>query len=150
MRAAATGTGNGIANIITGNAGANSLDGQAGNDRLVGGLGADQSTGGLGVDTFAFLTLADSGKKKSARDTILDFTAEDFIDLSAIDAKKGGTDNKFKFIGKQDFHDKKGELRFQKKAGDVIVTGDVTGDGKADFSILLDNVKKLAKSDFEL
>jgi hypothetical protein len=32
----------------------------------------------------------------------------------------------------------------------VVVSGDVNGDGKADFSILLDGLNKVAKADFFL
>jgi Ca2+-binding RTX toxin-like protein len=134
-------TGNELANAIAGNGAAN---------RLAGGLGADQLSGGGGGDSFLFFTTKDSGKKASARDTILDFTAEDLIDLSAIDARKGGKNDKFKFIGKKAFGDKKGELRFEKKSGDVVVSGDVNGDGKADFSILLEGLKKVIGGDFVL
>ncbi|HET7714988.1 MAG TPA: calcium-binding protein [Bauldia sp.] len=152
-------TGNGLANVITGNGAGNTLDGGDGadallggdgSDQLIGGLGPDQITGGNGIDTFAFLALSESGKKASTRDTILDFTVEDFIDLSVIDARKGGKDDGFKFIGKADFHGKKGELQFAKKNGDVIVSGDVNGDGKADFAILLDGTRKVTDSDFVL
>lgn len=41
----------------------------------------------------------------------------------------------FKFIGKQDFHDVKGKLRYIDKGSSCIVQGDVNGDGKADFEI---------------
>lgn len=64
-------------------------------------------------------------------------------------AERGGN-QAFKFIKKQDFHDKKGELRYKVKKGDAIVQGDVNGDGKADFSIHVDNVSKLKASDFDL
>ena len=148
--AAPNGTGNAFANTITGNAAANVLDGGDGDDRLVGGAGADDLIGGAGADTFAFLALGDTGKKKAGLDAILDFGVDDFIDLSAIDARKGGADNRFKFIGTQGFHDKKGELHYDRKKGDVIVSGDVNGDGKADFAILVEGVKKLAKADFDL
>ena len=152
-------TGNDLANTITGNARDNALDGgegadllfgAAGDDRLIGGRGPDTITGGSGINSFVFLTLGDSGKKAAARDTIADFSAEDFIDLAAIDARKGGRDNSFKFIGKHGFHDKKGELHYQKKGADLMVSGDVNGDGKADFSVLVTDLKKLAASDFVL
>ncbi|SEO65767.1 Hemolysin-type calcium-binding repeat-containing protein, partial [Duganella sp. CF517] len=51
-KAAFTGTGNVLDNIITGGHAGNKLDGGAGNDRLIGGDGADNLIGGLGDDTF--------------------------------------------------------------------------------------------------
>jgi hypothetical protein len=37
-----------------------------------------------------------------------------------------------------------------KKAGYVIVEGDINGDGRADFQIEVHNVTKLFKADFDL
>ncbi|AJE21032.1 Rhizobiocin/RTX toxin and hemolysin-type calcium binding protein [Azotobacter chroococcum NCIMB 8003] len=45
-----SGTGNGLANVITGNSGANVLDGGVGNDSLYGNVGDDQLLGGEGID----------------------------------------------------------------------------------------------------
>lgn len=65
-----TGTGNGLANVITGNGGGN---------RLSGAGGADTLTGGLGADVFVFALATDAG------DVITDFnTAEDKLDVSAL------------------------------------------------------------------
>ena len=71
--------------------------------------------------------------------------------ISEIDrAKKGvGGNQKFKFIGKHDFHDTKGELRYEDKGAKVVVQGDVNGDGKADFEILV-KLGSLEKGDFIL
>jgi hypothetical protein len=66
------------------------------------------------------------------------------------DAKKGGADNAFHFIGTTKFHHKKGELYYVVKNGDATVKGDVNGDGKADFAILLKHVTSLAATDFDL
>jgi Ca2+-binding RTX toxin-like protein len=49
---AITGTGNGLANILTGNAVDNTLNGGAGHDTLDGGAGADTMIGGAGNDTY--------------------------------------------------------------------------------------------------
>lgn len=137
---------------VSGGNGNDQIDGGAGDDALTGGLGADLLTGGAGADLFIFLSIKDSTKKSSGRDSILDFvrTDGDRIDLTAIDAKKGGGNQAFKFIKQQGFHEKKGELRYKVKDGDALVQGDVNGDGKADFSIHVDNVSKLKASDFDL
>ncbi|MGH6735298.1 MAG: M10 family metallopeptidase C-terminal domain-containing protein [Methyloceanibacter sp.] len=159
--------GNSGVNTLTGNAGANSLNGldgndkllgQSGNDTLRGGIGDDALTGGAGRDTmfgdagkdmFDFNSIKDS-KKGGQRDKISHFQrGQDDIDLKGIDAKKGGGNQKFKWIGKNDFHDKKGELRYEDKGSKVIVQGDVNGDGKADFEIFV-AVGALSKGDFFL
>lgn len=128
------------------------LFGFDGDDKITGGGGRDEMNGGDGRDTFFFLSTLNSTKQASGRDTIFKFdrSDDDEIDLTAIDAKVGGINNEFKFIGKKDFHDKKGELRYTDKHGDILIQGDTNGDGKADFAILLDSVSKLKVSDFEL
>jgi Ca2+-binding RTX toxin-like protein len=136
--------------ILNGNDGDDTLNGGANHDELTGGLGADKLTGGADSDAFIFLALSDSTRKKAGRDTILDFEKGDIIDLSAIDAKKGKSNQDFKFIKKQDFHEKKGELRYKVKKDDVLLQGDTNGDGKADFAVLVADMKKLTGSDFEL
>ncbi|TXI04819.1 MAG: hypothetical protein E6Q73_02720, partial [Pseudorhodobacter sp.] len=83
---------------LTGSAAANRLTGGAGADRLTGGRGGDALTGGAGADRFVFASLADSGF--AGFDQITDFThLSDRIDLSAIDARAGGANNAFSFIG---------------------------------------------------
>ncbi len=152
------GDGNDIVNggdgndIVNGGGGADQVNGGLGNDNLTGGGDADTVAGGLGADTLFYLALTDSTKKPLGRDIILDFsrTEGDQIDLTAIDAKKGGVDNKFKFIGKDPFSEHKGELHYKVKKGDALVTGDVDGDGKADFGFLVDNVTKVNRIDFDL
>lgn len=89
------------ANILMGNSNSNVLGGGGGDDRLSGGLGADFLIGGGGGDVFAFQRLRDSRLASEKRDVISDFVkGEDRIDVSAIDAIKGGTDNAFGWIGK--------------------------------------------------
>lgn len=128
------------------------LYGFDGSDVITGGGGRDEMNGGDGPDAFVFLALSDSTKKASGRDSILDFdrAEADQIDLTAIDARKGSGNQDFDFIGKKDFHDKKGELRYVVKNGDAIVQGDTNGDGKADFSIHVDGVSQLKAFDFDL
>ncbi|MGH6735044.1 MAG: calcium-binding protein [Methyloceanibacter sp.] len=135
---------------LIGGKGNDKLDGGAGADVLTGGRGKDLLFGGADRDLFDFNSIKDS-VRGGKRDKILDFQrGTDDIDLKGIDAHKGVSGNqKFKWIGKQDFHDKKGELRYEDKGSKVIVQGDVNGDGKADFEIWV-GVGALSKGDFLL
>lgn len=136
---------------LYGDNGNDTLKGDAGNDRLEGGAGADKLYGGAGADTFVFRSKADS--TTSAPDKIYDFSRaeKDKIDLSAFDANtpKAG-DQDFSFIGTQKFHKIAGELRYQKSGTDTFVYGDIDGNGKADFAIVLDTLVNLQKGDFIL
>jgi Ca2+-binding RTX toxin-like protein len=67
-----SGTGNGVANVITGSSGTNIIDGGAGADTLNGGLGNDTLTGGTGNDIFVFSTVLSNTLNK---DLITDFSA---------------------------------------------------------------------------
>jgi|GEM_PF-395799 len=60
------------------------LDGGGGRDRLEGGLGSDVLIGGLGEDIFRFRTVQES--QVGLADLITDFSDDDQIDLSFIDA----------------------------------------------------------------
>ena len=94
--------------------------------------------------------MKDSNKKESKADHITDFTRkQDLIDLSLIDpANKKHT---FVFIKDKDFHDKPGEVRAEKHGKDTIVSADVDGNGKPDFTIVLDGFHKaLSAHDFVL
>jgi Ca2+-binding RTX toxin-like protein len=126
------------------------LDGGADSDLLRGGKGKDKLFGGTDSDTFDFNSIKDS-VRGSKRDKIIDFQrGPDEIDLKNIDAKTGVSGNqKFKWIGKSDFHDKKGEVRYEDKGSKVIVQGDVNGDSKADFEIFV-KVGNLSDDDFVL
>lgn len=178
--AAINGVGNAGANRITGNSAANMLNGGAGNDtlsggagndtlfggagndrilggdgddRIVGGLGADQLYGGAGRDVFVFGDIADSRVAAGGRDTIFDFSIAqgDRIDLRGIDANTGlAGDQAFAFVGTTAFSGTAGELRYQITAGDTFVYGDVNGDGRADFAIMLDDALALTRAQFLL
>jgi hypothetical protein len=100
-----------------------------------------------------FNSIKDSTTKSSGRDTVYDFSSKqkDKIDLRIIDANTKTKGNQaFKFIDKQDFHKKAGELQWEKVKGGVYVYGDTNGDGKEDFSIFLKGLTKIAKGDFYL
>jgi len=120
---------------LAGNAGADQLYGMGGNDVLVGGAGADQLRGGAGSDLFRYEAVGDS--TAAAQDRILDFGPGDRIDLSAIDARPGGGDDAFAFIGAAAFSHSAGELRAVQEDGGWRVEADTNGDGVADLSILV-------------
>ena len=98
-------TGNSLNNTLTGNEGENSLNGAIGNDvinagtgddTLTGGSGKDIMSGGVGADVFSYQSVTESDLiNANAFDMIKDFNLSegDKIDLSAMDAKSGGTAN---------------------------------------------------------
>ena len=151
--------GNAVGNLLYGNGGNDSiggafgidlLSGGAGFDLLVGGGGKDFLYGGNDADVFRYLNTNET-RKGAGRDVIADFQRlADKIDVSAIDAIKGGGNQIFKWIGKKGFHERAGELHLVKKAGYVLVEGDINGDGRADFQIQVDGVGALARGDFIL
>lgn len=122
------------------------LIGGIGNDILVGDLGGDRLEGGKGADTFAFeATYA----HHDTLSVIVDFRAGqgDMIDVSGIDAReKSKGDQDFKFLGSKLFSRTAGELNFR---GGVL-SGDVDGDGQADFQIRLAGTKALSAADIIL
>jgi serralysin len=145
-------TGSSGDDVILGAAGNDALSGSSGNDTLTGGAGSDQLSGGGGADLFVYAALADS--KGANIDTIMDFQSleGDRIDLSAIDANsRVAGDQAFTWIGESAFHKIAGELRQGIGAdGNVHVYGDTSGDGKADFELILRDTTHLAGSDFIL
>lgn len=148
----ATLKGGGGSDLIVGGLGSDWLQGDGGRDELIGGLGKDLLFGGTGADYFDFNTLADSNKAAAKADIILDFDhlGGDRIFLANIDAVRGGGDNAFTFIGAANFSRRAGELHYQVGNGEVLLSGDVNGDGKADFLIHVAGVQVLVASDFVL
>jgi len=123
------------------------LNGNDGDDELFGGHGQDSLTGGAGADTFVVNTIHYVGTPDSTvaePDYITDFShAEgDRIDVSLLDANEGLSRNQaFSFIGNREFTGVAGQLRYEiinLKPGYTDytrVTGDMDGDGVADFQI---------------
>jgi serralysin len=138
-------TGNDLANILRGLDGNDTILGGNGHDRLIGGNGADTLTGGGGGDIFVFQRPGDAGNAAS-HDVITDFVqGNDRISLSAIDAVAGGGDDAFHFGGAG-----AGSLTVSFTSTETIVTGDVDGDGKADFEFALTGHTVLTAADFIL
>lgn len=132
--------------VLSGSSGANSLIGGAGADVITGRGGADVLTGNAGADRFVFLSSADS--TALAADSITDFVAgEDRIDLSAIDAIRGGANNAFTWIDGAAFS-AAGQLRYDATTG--VVQADTNGDLIADLQINLVSTPLLTAADFLL
>jgi Ca2+-binding RTX toxin-like protein len=125
---------------------ANVLNGGVGNDTLEGRKGKDVLTGGAGKDVFVYRSALDS--PVAAPDTITDLVKGDLIDFRAFDAdtKKKGR-QAFTFIGTKKFKKgKPGQLRFATGA----LWGDINGDKKPDFKIVLGKVKTLSAASLKL
>lgn len=123
--------------------------GSASADYIYGGLGADTLRGGGGADMFAYRST-----QEAAGDVIGDFVSgQDKIDLSIIDAVPvggGGGNEAFTFLGTGNFTGSQGQLKYTVVSNGVVVSGDVSGDGVADFNITVLGVSSLSASDFAL
>lgn len=117
---------------LFGGTGDDVLSGGNDDDRLNGGAGADTLTGGLGKDVFVFTDLG-------SIDTVTDFRrGEDKIDLSGFDAKSNVEGMQaFTFIGSSAFSNVAGQLHTYMEGRNMFVSGDVDGNGLADFTIAL-------------
>jgi Ca2+-binding RTX toxin-like protein len=141
--------------IIEGGGGEDILTGGAGNDSLIAGSGGDDMTGGTGADKFVFTSLADFGVKPHY-DVIYDFSSKegDKIDLQGVDANTLiAGDQAFTFIGTGAFTKHAGELNYVYAGGTsdkATVSGDINGDGVADFSFWVLHTPVLTSSDFIL
>lgn len=134
--------------FLDGGSGADNLHGGSGADILRGGTGFDYLTGGTGTDTFDFNSITETAVG-SRRDVVTDFHRSewDVIDLSTIDADTTWSGNQgFTFIGDRAFSGEAGELNF--RSG--VLSGDVNGDGYADFQIKVNGVTSLRVDDFFL
>lgn len=136
---------------LSGGAGGDVLDGGTGNDTLIGGAGSDSLVGGSGADRFVFTSLMDS--IIVVPDVIADFSRsdKDRIYLSDIDANtRVSGDQKFAFIGSAAFTGVAGQLRYAQTSSSMLVTGDVNGDGVADFAIQVTGLVSFTSGDFLL
>lgn len=157
--AAINGAGNSLANRMDGNSANNKLSGFSGNDSLYGGDGVDILTGGFGKDllsggdddvrdVFVF-NLWNESTRGAGRDQVTFFTSGiDDIDLRGMDANRAlDGDQAFAWGGAKAI---KNGVWITDTGRDIIVSGDVTGDGKADFEIEVSRIDSLSKGDFWL
>lgn len=148
-------TGSDSANVIEGGNGADQLSGGGGADILIGGGGRDLLQGGAGGDVFRFAAIADlPGTTATTADEILDFSSAqgDRIDLSGIDAIKqtASVNDAFTWISSAAFTKVAGQLRYVVTNGVGLVSGDIDGNGTADFAIRIDGGHALTALDFVL
>ena len=156
-------SGNG-ADTLTGNRFGNALTGNNGNDKLYGNVGADTLNGGSGkdvmyagkdrhIDVFIFSSTDDTGTTARTRDQILQFDrGEDFIDLSAIDSNSAlAGDQSFDYYGKKArSFTEENSIWYYKAGANIVVRGDVDGDGSFDFEIQINGLKAIGVNDFIL
>ncbi len=138
----------GGADTVFGEQGDDNIEAGDGNDVLVGGAGRDDLTGGYGADTFRFYLATES--TVIDLDRIRDFSSAegDKIDLSLIDASTviGGNNA---FVLSASFTGVAGQLVLtQTAAGDMLVQGDVNGDGIADLQVEVRGAAYLGATDF--
>jgi VCBS repeat-containing protein len=143
--------GEGSTDRLNGANGNDFLSGGSGGDFLTGGNGSDTLVGGAGTDVFIFNAIAETAVGAN-HDVIVDFTAGDRIDVSAIDANltKGGNDS-FAFVGMAAFNDSTtgailnvGQIRYQQVDTDgvggfdsTLVQGNTNNNLAPDFEVLL-------------
>jgi Ca2+-binding RTX toxin-like protein len=133
------GTGN---DDLFGEAGDDFMVGSDGEDNLYGGIGEDNMLGGSEADFFIFG--ADIEELDGDRIGDFDRREDDIIDVSAIDARPGGSDNDFDYIGANRF-DAKGQMSF--KNGKLKFNLDNDNGAEA---VMYVNTNKLTNGDFEL
>ncbi|HCQ65145.1 MAG TPA: hypothetical protein DIU07_08285 [Rhodobacteraceae bacterium] len=135
---------------LKGGLGADRIDGGDDKDRIKGGLGQDYLVGGDHKDRFLYGSVDHS--QAGAGDTIADFEAPDLIHLRRIDADttSAATDEAFTWLADAAFTNTAGELRYEVSGANILVQGDVDGDGVADIEITILNAAVLTADDFVL
>ncbi|MGB7564527.1 MAG: hypothetical protein WBM08_07215 [Prochlorococcaceae cyanobacterium] len=151
-----------LASPSTGSSGNDVVVGTGGNDVISGGYGADQLSGGAtdqqaqlvgdGQDLFVYLRVDSSLHAMGLRDVITDFDPTDRIDLSAIDANTLRTGQQdFRWIGQRPFTGTAGQLRIDLSPRNyAFLQGDIDGNGKTDFEVMLLGVASFSGSNLLL
>ena len=123
--------------------------GTSGNDTITGNSAVNRLTGGAGADRSA--STMPRKARVAAPDTITDFT----VGRPAGPVGDGrqprhGGDDIFHYLGTGAFTGQAGQLRHERVGSDVIVFGDIDGDGIADLQIILQNAPDLSATNFLL
>lgn len=121
--------------------------GTSGSNRLSGAQGFDDLIGGAGPDVFAFNAVSHALVNATRADIVEDFhrVEGDKIDLRSMDADTRTLGNQaFHFVA--NFTNHAAEVRFDGQ----FATGDVNGDGVADFRVLMVGVTSMLATDFLL
>jgi Ca2+-binding RTX toxin-like protein len=122
---------------INGGAGSDSINGGDGNDFLYGDKGTDSLWGGLGADRFYYKN-GDSTLKELDKINDFNFREGDRIDLASADGDTVSLGlQQFAFVGAAEFTGHAGELRYETTSAGTLISADTTGDGVADFALLL-------------
>ncbi len=145
--------GNGGNDTLWGQNGSDILRGGAGADALIGGSGRDRLFAGNDQNSDRFIFDDSHSGKGAARDIVNDFdSGEDKLVLSAIDANSSrGGDQSFIYAGEQGSgFGRSHAIWFVDTGANLVVRGDVNGNGAYDFEIELQSVGQLSKFDFIL
>jgi Ca2+-binding RTX toxin-like protein len=161
------------AKATIGTGGRDDITGTSGSDVISGGYGADQLSGqdvtlsgllqsiierltGLqsskASDLYLYLRADSSQHGSSTRDVITDFSSNDFIDLSAIDANSeiDGMQS-FSWIGSRSFTATPGQLRIEfSRPGGAFLQGDIDGNGRVDFEVEMLGIRDFSHSNLIL
>ncbi len=119
-------------------------------DKLIATDGVDEFTGGAGKDRFVFAHARAGEVAVASRDLITDFVSgEDKIKLARMDADGTSAGNQA-FVRVSEFTGDAGELVVRQEGSNMLLSGDINGDGLADFTIELAGVSVLSMSDLVL
>lgn len=134
--------------LLLGDSGNDTLDGGAGADTLIGGLGSDKLIGGKDslTDVFVFCAAAET-TLGAGRDVVWNFTSgKDKFDVSDFDADSVASGHQaFEFNGSVAAAHR---MWLVDTGADLLLRGDVSGDGVADFEILIKAINTLQGTDF--
>lgn len=128
------------------------VNGTSGNDAIRGGLGTDLLYGRGGSDHFIFASAAES-VLGFERDVIMDWSADDKLDLRGMDAyssNEGIQAYTFVGLGSADRNVGQGAVKYYQYGDNTYVVGNATPDGTADFQIEIRGLHTLSAADFIL